>query len=79
MQALAERVLPLFAEYGVTSFVLVGYQEDGEGTVRRVCIANTAKNPAYEDGLRPVIHFAHMWNAVAVPPIQPPPEEAQNE
>jgi len=63
MNALAQRVLPLFAEYGITAMVIIGYQEDGEGNVKRVCIAQTGNNPAYQDALRPAIHFAHMWGS----------------
>lgn len=74
MNALAERVLPLFAEYGVTGFVLLGYAEDGEGKLRRICIAQTGKNPLMEDALRPAIHFAHVWGTAAVE-FRPSPNE----
>jgi hypothetical protein len=67
-------------EMGLSGFVLVGYLEDGEGRLQRVCIANTAKNPAMEDGLRPLIHAAHVWGAmpaISGRPEEPPPSEAQ--
>ena len=49
--------------------MLVGYLEDGEGKLQRVCIANTQKNPVFEDALRPIISFAHLWGAQ--PPVAP--------
>lgn len=72
MTALAERVLPLFEEFGVTGFVVIGYVEDGDGKLRRICIVQTRQNPIMEDALRPVIHFAHMWGCEAAGFRQPP-------
>ncbi len=63
LSALAERIVPIMQDWGLSAFVIVGYLEDADGKLQRVCIANTAKNPAFEDGLRPVIHFAHAWGA----------------
>lgn len=63
MTALAERIVPIMQDFGLSAFVLVGYLSDADGNLQRVCIANAAKNPAFEDGLRPVINFAHMWGA----------------
>ena len=74
LTALAERVIPLFNEYGVTGFVLIGYHDNGEGARNRICIVQTGRDPAIEDGLRPIINFAQMWGA---PPQQfvPPPQD----
>lgn len=77
MTALAERIVPIMQDFGLSAFVIVGYREDGEGKLQRVCIANTGQNPAFEDGLRPVLHFAHMWGATLPPPphqAAPPPD-----
>ena len=63
MTALAERIVPIMQDFGLSAFVMIGYLEDADGTLCRVCIANTAKNAAFEDGLRPLIHFAHVWGA----------------
>ena len=72
MTELAQRVVPVMQEYGLSAFVLIGYRELGDGQITRVCIANTAQNPAFEDGLRPAIHFAHMWaGKVPLPPPTP--------
>lgn len=73
MAALAERIVPIMQDFGLSAFCIVGYLEDADGNLRRVCIANTAKNPAFEDGLRPVIHFAHAWGAV--PAVEGRPQE----
>lgn len=73
MRAMGERVVPIMHEFGLTAFVLVGYAETEAG-LRRICIANDAGNAAYQDGLRPVIHFSHLWAASAAPPDpQEPP------
>jgi hypothetical protein len=69
MTALAERVVPIMQDYGLSGFVLIGYLSDADGGLKRVCIVNTARNPAIEDGLRPLIHAAHVWGAV--PPEGP--------
>lgn len=63
MTALAERIVPIMQDFGLSAFIIIGYLENGEGRLQRVCIANTAKNPAFEDGLRPLIHHAHIWGA----------------
>lgn len=68
MTELAQRIVPVMEEYGLVGFALVGYHEDGDGRVRRVCIINAGGNPAIEDGLRPVIGFAQMWGATPPPP-----------
>ena len=60
---LGRRIVPVMQEYGMTAFVIAGYMEDGEGTVKRFCIAQTGGNPAYEDGLRPLVNFSAMWGA----------------
>lgn len=65
MKGLAERVLPLLQEFGVSAVVIVGYAEV-DGGLKRICIANCAKNPAFEDGLRPMIHAAHIWSQQGV-------------
>ena len=67
MTALAERILPVMADYGLTGFVLIGYLEDGEGKRQRVCICNTGQDPAIEDGLRPLINMAGIWGASPMP------------
>lgn len=83
MDALAQRVLPILQEYGLSAFVLIGYLEDAENRLQRVCIANTGKNPAFEDGLRPAIQFAHMWGATPgqfrapAPPPDGTPEDGR--
>lgn len=71
MKALGERIIPVMQEHGLSAFVIVGYAEDGEGNLRRVCIANTGPNPAFQDGLRPVIAFAHAWGSDPVRHQQP--------
>lgn len=77
MTELAQRVVPVMQEYGLSAFVLVGYHEDADGKIQRVCIANTARNPAFEDGLRPIIHFAHVWGAIPpAPPAAPAPDQS---
>lgn len=63
LEPLARRILPVMQEFGLSAFVLVGYLEDGQGKLQRVVIANTQRNPAFEDGLRPVMHFAQIWGA----------------
>ncbi len=73
-RALAERVVPLLNEYGVTAFAMVGYLESAEGKKQRICLCNTGGDPMAEDGLRPVIQFAHMWGATSQPPPMPPTE-----
>jgi hypothetical protein len=72
---LREQALSRLSEGGVEAFVLVGYLRTEGGELQRVCLADTAKNPAFEDGLRPVIHFAHMWGATPQRPTaeEPPP------
>lgn len=69
-------------DFGLSGFLIVGYLEDGDGRLRRVCIANAAKNPAFEDGLRPMIHAAHIWGAQPAvsgrPADEPPPTEPEN-
>lgn len=70
MTELASRIVPIMSEYGLTGFALVGYHEDGDGKVRRVCIINDGGNPAVQDGLRPVIQFAHLWGATPPPPSE---------
>jgi hypothetical protein len=67
MRAMGERVVPIMQEFGLTAFVVVGYVETDEG-LKRVCIANDGGNPAYQDGLRPVIHFSHLWAGSSPPP-----------
>lgn len=68
MTALAERIVPIMQDYGLSAFVIVGYLSDAEGNLQRVCIAQTGHNPAIEDGLRPMIAAAHIWGGV---PPQP--------
>lgn len=70
MEALKASIVPRMQELGLSAFVIIGYLETENG-LDRVCIANTAKNPAFEDGLRPAIHFAHMWGASPLPPEKP--------
>lgn len=60
---LKEQALSRLSEGGIEGFVLVGYLRLEGGALQRVCLANTANNPAMEDGLRGVINFAHMWGA----------------
>ncbi len=67
MTALAERIVPIMQDYGLSAFVIVGYLEDAQGNLQRVCIAQTGNNPAMEDGLRPMILAAHVWGGV--PPM----------
>jgi hypothetical protein len=74
LSALAERAVPLLNEFGLRGFVLVGYLESADGKKQRVCIANTDHDAALEDGLRPMIQFAHMWGASTQPPPMPPTE-----
>ncbi len=69
LRALGERVIPILQEFGVTGFVLTGYVEDADGKRNRVLFVNTQKDPAMEDGLRPLIQFSHMW---AQTPMSPP-------
>lgn len=71
MEGLAQRIVPIMQDFGLSGFVLVGYLSDADGNLKRVCIANTMKNPAFEDGLRPLIQFAHIWG---VTPTEPKPE-----
>lgn len=75
MTELAHRVVPVMQEYGLSAFVLIGYRENNDGKLNRVCIVNTGNNPAYEDGLRPLIAFAHAWGAI--PPIANPSDESE--
>ncbi|MBU2072771.1 MAG: hypothetical protein KKA68_21260 [Gammaproteobacteria bacterium] len=64
MEQMKLEVVPRLQEFGISAFVIVGYLETEKG-IERVCIANTAGNPAFEDGLRPIISFAHLWGASA--------------
>ena len=73
MNALAQRIVPVMQDYGLSGFVLIGYLSDAEGNLRRVCIVNDGKNPAIQDGLRPLIQMAHVWGA-APPETSLPPE-----
>lgn len=80
MTALAERIVPIMQDFGLSAFVIVGYLEDGQGNLRRVCIANAAGNPAFEDGLRPLIHAAHIWGAqpaISGRHVDEPPAESK--
>lgn len=70
MTALAHRIVPIMQDHGLSAFVLAGYLSDADGNLKRVCIANTMRNPAFEDGLRALIQFAHLWGSV--PRVQPP-------
>lgn len=72
---LREQALPRLSEGGLEAFVIVGYLRTGDGEIQRVCLANTGKNPAYEDGLQKLIAFAHMWGAQPRAPQPPPPEQ----
>jgi len=63
MQELAKRIIPVMQEYGLSAFVIAGYFEDGEGGIKRGLIVNTQRNPAFEDGLRPIIQIAAIWGA----------------
>lgn len=74
MTELAKRVVPIMQEFGLSAFVLAGYKDDGQGNVRRVVIANTAGNPAYQDGLRPMARFAFLWGADPIVEQAKPPE-----
>lgn len=82
LEALAERIVPIMQDFGLSGFVLIGYMETTDGPMRRVCVANTAKNPAFEDGLRPMIHAAHLWGAQPAvsgrPDENPPPPPAED-
>lgn len=64
LNGLAERIVPIMQDFCLSAFVIVGYMETEDGKIERVCIANTARNPAFEDGLRPMIHAAHVWGAM---------------
>lgn len=69
---LREQALPRLDEGGIEAFVLVGYLRTTDGELQRVCLASTGNNAAYEDGLRPVVAFAHAWGAKPTPPPMPP-------
>ncbi len=62
MNQMREQVVPRLQEFGMEAFVIVGYVRLEGDVLQRVCIANDGGNPAYQDGLRPVIHFASMWS-----------------
>lgn len=72
LQGLAERIVPIMQDFGLSAFVIVGYISDPDGNLKRVCIANTMRNPAFEDGLRPMIACAHAWGAQPAAPFRDP-------
>ena len=67
---LREQALPRLSEGGLEGFVLTGYLRLEDGSLQRVCFANTGHNPAIEDGLRQIIAVAHIWGGN--PPIHGP-------
>lgn len=80
LSGLAERAIPLLNEFGLEGFVLFGYLADAGGSLRRVCIANTAGNPAFEDGLRQFLVMGQIWGASSAslaPNPDSPPKEAE--
>lgn len=74
IEDLKQRIVPRMQEAGIEAFALVGYAKfDGEHLTRFV-IVNDGDNPAYQDGLRPVVQFARFWGMEAAEfPPQPPP------
>lgn len=76
MAELGKRIVPIMQEYGLVAFVIAGYVEDGDGKVKRFCVAQTGGNPAFEDGLRPLINFSLIWAAPSKnqSPDNEPPE-----
>jgi len=71
LEILRAQIIPRMHDAGVESFVIVGYLRDEDDKIQRICIANSGNNPAYEDGLRPIIQVAGIWSG-QIPP--PPPQ-----
>lgn len=69
---LREQALPKLGEGGLECFAIIGYMRLEDGTLQRVCLANTGNDPMFEDALRPILHFAHVWGG-QMPSNLPPP------
>jgi hypothetical protein len=70
LEMLRAQIVPRMQDAGIEGFVMVAYLRDAEDKIQRVCIAHCGNNPAYEDGLRPIIQVAGIWSGQ----IQRPPE-----
>lgn len=64
-------IAPKLQEMGLEAFVLCAYVRSGDGQIDRAVIASDGKNPAYSDGLRPILTVASIWHGHQV---RPPPE-----
>lgn len=76
LQYLREQALPKLFEGGMECFALIGYMRKADGELQRVCLAHTGNDPAFEDAMRVVLHFAHVWGSpppAGSCPAQPPP------
>ncbi len=62
-QQMQERLVPHFEELGLEAFVIIGYLREGDGAVKRVTFGALNKNPAFNDGLAPILAAAAKWGA----------------
>jgi hypothetical protein len=68
LEILRAQIYPRMHDAGIEAFVLVAYLKDADDKIQRVCIAHSGNNPAYEDGLRPIIQVAGIWSGQIPPP-----------
>lgn len=72
IEDLKNRIVPRMQEAGIEAFVMVGYAKfDGE-SLKRFVFVNDGKNPAYADGLQPVIRVGAIWGQDSLD-LPPPP------
>lgn len=62
-KGISEKIGPQLQEYGLESFLLVGYVRDGDGKVHKIQLNAHGDNPAYADGLRGMQSAANHWGA----------------
>lgn len=62
-EQIKENIIPKLQELGVEAAVITGYRTDGDGKVTKITVGFDGNNPAYADGLRPMIQAAGIWAA----------------
>lgn len=55
------KIVPQLQELGFEAFALTGYLSDGEGKIQKVTVGHDGNNPAYADGIRPMLQAAVIW------------------
>ncbi len=68
LEILRAQIVPRMQDAGIEAMVMVAYLRDADDKIQRVCIAHSGDNPAYEDGLRPIIQVAGIWSGQVMPP-----------